>query len=114
MPLREGDTVAVFAPARLFAELEALLDRVEAVGAKVILITDALGPVLGPRVAVTLLATLSATGATREMLPSIAVIDALALAVASRLGDRAVEASALLDHFRTPFIQGGTSRETSD
>ncbi|MEV0390257.1 MurR/RpiR family transcriptional regulator [Nonomuraea sp. NPDC050643] len=110
VPLGPGDTVVMFAPARLFYELEVLLDQAEAVGAKVVLITDSLGPVLGPRVAATLLATLSATGATREMLPSIAVIDALALAVASRLGDRAVAASALLDDIRAPFIEGATGR----
>ncbi|MEV0623924.1 MurR/RpiR family transcriptional regulator [Nonomuraea sp. NPDC050404] len=108
--LRTGDAIVLFAPARLFSELEVLLDRAEAVGAKVVLITDSLGPVLGARAVATLLATLSATGATREMLASIAIIDALALAVASRLGDRAVAASALLDEVRTTFIEGGPAK----
>ncbi|MFI7135156.1 MurR/RpiR family transcriptional regulator [Nonomuraea sp. NPDC050153] len=109
VPIGAGDVIVLFAPARLFSELEVLLDRAEAVGAKVVLVTDSLGPVLGPRAVATLLATLSATGATREMLASIAVIDALALAVASRLGDRAVAASALLDEVRMSFIEDGTS-----
>ncbi len=104
VPLSADDVVAIFAPARLFKEIEVIIDHAEEVGAPVVLITDALGPALGDRVAVTLLATLSASGATRETLGSLAVVDALALAVASQLGERALETSELLARLRGHFL----------
>ncbi|WP_206282211.1 MurR/RpiR family transcriptional regulator [Streptomyces rhizosphaericus] len=114
VPLSADDVVVIFAPARLFKEIEVIIDHAEEVGAPVVLITDALGPALGDRVAVTLLATLSASGATRETLGSLAVVDALALAVASQLGERALETSELLTRLRGHFLPPNSPHDGRD
>ncbi|MEU8874066.1 hypothetical protein AB0D24_23475 [Streptomyces javensis] len=114
VPLSADDVVVVFAPVRLFREIEVIVDHTEEVGAPVVLVTDSLGPALGDRVAVTLLAPLSASGATRETLSSPAVVDALALAVASQLGERALETSELLTRLRDYFLPPNSPHDGCD
>ena len=98
--LGEGDVLVLFLPARLLADVEVALDRAEEVSAKTVLVTATLGPVLGPRVDVTLQTTLSATGLIREALVEVALVDALALQVAAGMETRAVSASAELSRLR--------------
>lgn len=98
--LAEGDVLVLFLPARLLTDVEVALDRAEEVGARTILVTATLGPVLGPRVDVILQTALSATGVIREALVEVALVDALALQVAAGMENRAVSASADLSRLR--------------
>ena len=100
--------VVLFAPARLFRELEVIIDRAEEVDARVVLVTDALAPVLGTRVAVSLPAALSPSGVVGEALSAIIVADALALSLAIRDEPRAITTSETLYRLRTAIAGAGS------
>jgi DNA-binding MurR/RpiR family transcriptional regulator len=105
LPLREGDVVAVFAPGRLLRELEVLIDHAQQVGASIILITDALLPVLGERVQVTLPAVCSPGGTPGEIFAATVVADALVLAIAAEHEQQALESSELLNRLRASLLR---------
>lgn len=98
--LTGGDVLILLLPARLLPDVEIALDHASEVGARTVLVTAALTPVLGPRVDVTLRTALSASGVIREALAEVALVDALALQVASSAEGRAVSASTELNRLR--------------
>lgn len=98
--LRAEDVVVLYAPGRLLSDMDALLQHAETVGARTILISDALGELLADRVHVTLPALDSPSGFTQEGLSSMVVTDALMLGVASRDAARSTAASELLTALR--------------
>lgn len=100
LPLKADDVVVLYAPGRLLSDMDALLQHAESVGARTILISDALGDLLADRVHVTLPALDSPSGFTQEGLSSMVVTDALMLGVASRDAARSTAASELLTSLR--------------
>lgn len=100
LPLTEGDTVVMYVPGRMLPECEVILDHAAEVGAHVVLIADSLTRQLRGRVAAILPAVHSASGLTSECLTSLALTDALLLAVAAREEERAARASERLNTLR--------------
>jgi DNA-binding MurR/RpiR family transcriptional regulator len=100
LPLKADDVIVLYAPGRLLSDMDALLQHAESVGARTILISDALGDLLADRVHVTLPALDSPSGFTQEGLSSMVVTDALMLGVASRDAARSTAASELLTSLR--------------
>jgi DNA-binding MurR/RpiR family transcriptional regulator len=98
--LSRGDVVVLFAPGRLFREFEVICDRADEVGAHVILVTDTLGPVLGPRADHVLACPLSPTGGVGEVLCQIATVDAITLCISALEEGMAVAASETLTQLR--------------
>jgi DNA-binding MurR/RpiR family transcriptional regulator len=102
--LDEGDAVVMFSPARQFREHEVILARAREVGARVLLITDSLEPVLGDQVDVVLRAVYSVSGFTGEILSSLVLTDALLLALAARDKERTAASSDKLTELRSSLI----------
>lgn len=100
-----GDVVVLYSPGRLLAEIEVVLDRVESVGARAVLISDSLGPLFADRVLVTLPSSYSAAGITGEALSSQVLTDALVLGVVSHDEARATATSTLLVDLRSALTQ---------
>lgn len=94
------DIVVVYAPGRLLADVEVVLEHAERVGAARLLVTDSLGPVLENRVDVVLTALYSGGGMASEELASIVLNDALLLAVQERDASRAAVAGETLNQLR--------------
>lgn len=105
LSLRESDVVALYVPGRLINDVHVLLDRAQAVGAPVLLFSDALLPVLADRVTLTLTAVHSGSGFTGEGLSALLLTDCLTLAVAARERDRATATSELLNSLRDALTQ---------
>ncbi|MGH3377819.1 MAG: MurR/RpiR family transcriptional regulator [Actinoallomurus sp.] len=99
--LRAEDVIVLYAPGRLLRDMDVLLTHAEAVGARTILVSDALTDVLADRVQITLPAVDSASGLTQEGLSSMLVTDCLTLGVARRDAARATATSELLTSLRT-------------
>jgi len=78
-----------------------LIEHARSVGARIVLLTDSLGSLLGERVDVVLPAVHSPSGFTGEGLSSQVVTDALVLGVATRDEKRATDTSELLTNLRT-------------
>jgi DNA-binding MurR/RpiR family transcriptional regulator len=104
LALQEGDVVIMFSPARLLREHEVILGRAGEVGARVILVTDSLEPVLGDRVDVVLRAVYSVSGFSGEILSSLVLTDALLLALAARDQARATSCAEKLTELRSSLI----------
>lgn len=101
LPLHHTDVVVLFAPGRMIPEIDVILTRARDVDAKIILISDELGPQLGDRVTVHLTAPHTPTGMTAEALTPLLISDILVQAVTAVEPDRAVEASHTLTTLRT-------------
>lgn len=110
LPLAAGDVVVLYSPSRLLPEITVLLDHASTVGAKVVLVTDSLGSLLGHRVAVVLPAVHSPSGFTGEGLSSQVITDALVLGVAARDERRSTATSELLTSLRSRL----TDKDTRD
>jgi DNA-binding MurR/RpiR family transcriptional regulator len=111
--LRESDVVALYVPGRLFNEVVVIIDHAQAVGAKVMLFSDALLPILSDRVTVGLTAVHSGSGFTGEGLSAILLTDCLALGVAARDRDRATDTSELLNSLRSALTPPETRKRTA-
>jgi DNA-binding MurR/RpiR family transcriptional regulator len=98
----------------MLPECETILDHAADVGARVILIVDSLTRKLRDRVDARLPAVHSASGLTSECLTSLALTDALLLAVAAREEDRATRASERLNTLRERLYPRGRARGTTD
>jgi DNA-binding MurR/RpiR family transcriptional regulator len=85
--LGESDTVVILTPGRMLNEHEVIVDHAQQVGARTLLITDSLGPLLEDRVDVMVRAVHSPSGFTGETLCGTLVVDVLILGLAAR--DRA-------------------------
>ncbi|WP_231644686.1 MurR/RpiR family transcriptional regulator [Sciscionella sediminilitoris] len=100
LSLTGGEALVLYAPGRMLAELEVILEHAHRVGAKVVLVSDALAARIGDRVDHALTAVHSGSGLTGECLASVLLTDALVLGVAARDQDRATAASDLLTALR--------------
>lgn len=102
--LRSDDLVALYVPGRHLVEVDVILDHAAAVGARILLFSDLLLKKLESRVDLVLLAALSPSGFTGEMLTSLVLTDALTLALATRDRERATDTSELMTQLRNPLI----------
>jgi DNA-binding MurR/RpiR family transcriptional regulator len=105
LELAAGDTVVLFSPARLLAEIEVVIHQAEAVGASIVLVSDSLGPLFEDRVHVVLPALHSTRGFTGEGLSAQVLADALLVAVAAKNEHRVTAAAELLTTIRSELIQ---------
>lgn len=104
LAVRQGDAVVIFQPGRALTELTVLIERARAVGARVVLVTDELAELYGPRVDAVLTAPHTPTGITTEALTALVVADALLLALATLDEGRAVETSHQLTALREQLL----------
>ncbi|NGO13154.1 MurR/RpiR family transcriptional regulator [Streptomyces sp. HC44] len=107
LPLTAEDTVLLYSPGRLSRDLEVVLDHAARTGADAVLVTSTLGPELRDRVRAVLQAPNSPTRLTGEILSATAVTDALVLAVAALVRDRATGTADLLDSLRSQLSGPG-------
>ncbi|MBB6350078.1 MurR/RpiR family transcriptional regulator [Nonomuraea muscovyensis] len=104
LALGHGEAVVVFQPGRKLPEIDILVDRAHAVGARVVLVSDELGGTFADRVDAVLAAPHTPTGITAEPLCGIVVADALLLALDSLDETRAVEHSHQLTALREQLL----------
>lgn len=104
LTLGQGDAVVVFQPGRMLAELNVVVERARAVGARVVFVTDELGEVFEDRVDAVLTAPHTPTGNTNEALTGLVVADALVLALTTLDETRAVEHSHQLTALREQLL----------
>lgn len=100
LSITRGSVVVIFAPARFPQELEVLIDRARAVGARTILVTHELTTRLEDAVTLTIQAPNSTTGLTAEALSSITVADVLTQGLATLDAERTVQTSHALGTLR--------------
>jgi DNA-binding MurR/RpiR family transcriptional regulator len=81
--LGKGDVLVVIAGQQVSAEINLALDRAAEVGAKVVLITDALGDALAGRVAVSVSAPIGRADLFSVDVATLALLDAFALAISA-------------------------------
>lgn len=110
LDLGQGDAVVIFQPGRGLTELTVIIERARAVGAKVVLVTDELGPVYADRVEAVLTAPHTPTGITAEGLTGLVVADALLLALTTLDETAAVETSHQLNALRQQLLDGKEQR----
>ncbi len=99
------DVVVLFAPGRLLGETQTVVQHAGKVGARIVLITDSLGPVYGGVVEVVLPAVHSPDEVTGETVTSQVVGDALALAVSAGDRERVTSTSALMTSLRAELVR---------
>ena len=100
LAIGEGDVVVVFAPLRLFREIEALLAHTRDVGAPVIVVTEALGPAVRDRAAVVITTPSSTMEAAGENFASWVVAHSLVMELATRDRSGSVAARQRLNRLR--------------
>lgn len=100
LKLQRHDVAFVFAPLRLFREVEALIDHAHAVGARVVVISEALGLSLTGKVDVVLATPQSTTNASSELTAGLLLAHALTLAVAAQTREQSVQTMELLNQLR--------------
>jgi DNA-binding MurR/RpiR family transcriptional regulator len=103
LPIRNGDSVALFAPYHQTAEVEAIVDHSKAVGASVILITEALGVSLKDRVDVVIRTPATVSSLASEMLVPQALSIALAMQMAAQDRKAAVDRGRLFNRLASRF-----------
>jgi DNA-binding MurR/RpiR family transcriptional regulator len=101
MTLRETDTVLIFAPIRLFREIDVTIDCARAVGAKVIVITEALRLALAERVDAVLTTPQTTTNSASELSAGLILGHALVLAIAADNRERSLQSLTKLNELRT-------------
>jgi DNA-binding MurR/RpiR family transcriptional regulator len=106
MALARDDVVVVYAPLRMFREIEAVTGHAKRVGAPVIAISETLGPVLRDRVDVLLETPPSAPSAVDENLAGLLIAHALTLELARRDHVGSVVARQLLAQLRSEIAGG--------
>jgi len=104
LALRQNDCVVIFQPGRVLSDLTVLIERAQAVGARVVLVTEGLGESLGSRVDAVLTAPHTPTGMTSETLTALVVADALLLALTTLDEPRAVDTSHQLTVLREQLL----------
>lgn len=94
------DVVVVFAPLRLFREIDVLLDQASEVGAPVVVVTEAVGESVGDRAQAVLTTPPSTSGSASENLASWLVAHALSMELAARDRTGSVAAHQRLNRLR--------------
>ena len=96
LAMAPGDVLVLIAYAPLYREVRVALERAEALGLPIVLISDSLGTILDGRVAVTLDVPRGRADHLALHSATLVMIEALVLGVAARNRDRALDA---LDEF---------------
>lgn len=107
-----GDVVLMLAYAPLYREVTQVLDRAEAVGAPVVLISDSLGPLVVPRVAELLPMPRGRAEHLATHAGTMALIEALVLGLAARDRGSAVDALDRLSTLRSRIDRDWLKRGT--
>lgn len=100
-PLTSEDVLVVIVFRWCSHDIEVALDHAAKVGTKVVLITDTLGEALADRTTVSISAPAGDTTAFRIQANTLAIVEALALAVAAQSRDTSLAAMTELDELRT-------------
>jgi DNA-binding MurR/RpiR family transcriptional regulator len=112
MAFAPGDVVLMLAYAPLYREITQTLDRAEAVGAPVVLISDSLAPLVGDRVAEVLPMPRGRAGHLATHAGTMALIEALILGLAARDPDGGVDALDRLSTLRSQIDRDWLKRGT--
>lgn len=112
MAFAPGDVVLMLAYAPLYREVTQVLERAEAVGAPVVLISDSLGPLVGARVAEVLPMPRGRAEHLATHAGTLALIEALILGLAARDRDGAVDALDRLSTLRSQIDRDWLKRGT--
>jgi DNA-binding MurR/RpiR family transcriptional regulator len=104
--LRAGDALVVFAPVRLFQEIDAALARAREVGAGTVVVSEALGLTLRGRVDVVVSTPGTTHNSASELAAGLLVAQSLALQLAHRDRDRSLDRLQELDRLRTRVVGG--------
>ena len=103
LPLAADDCVVLFAPYHQTDEVEVLVDHARAVGAPVILITEALGVSLGERVEVVIRTPATISTLTSEMLVPQALAFAITMQLASQNKSASIGNAELFNQLASTF-----------
>ena len=101
-----ADAVVIVAPLRYFREIDVVLSRAQDVGARTVLITEALGLSLEGRVDVVLQTPQSTLGLASEITVPLVLARAISLEIAARHRERALESHRLLNELRSHAVGG--------
>jgi DNA-binding MurR/RpiR family transcriptional regulator len=104
LTMRRGDAVVVMDHGRVYREVEVTLDRANAVGSPIILMTDTLGPELASRVDVVLQAPRGRIGDLGSVVSTMVVLEALLLGLASRDRGPSLAALEALNELRAQIV----------
>ncbi|MFC4561682.1 MurR/RpiR family transcriptional regulator [Nocardiopsis mangrovi] len=104
LELRADDVVVVFAPVRQFRELSVVIEHADAVGAKVVVVTESLGMALASKVHAVLSTPQSTTTAANEVTAGLVLAHALTLSVASATRETAVDTLRLVNRLRASVV----------
>lgn len=104
LPLSEQDAVVVVAPLRHFREIDVVVEHAHAVGAPVVMITEALGMVFEGRVEAVLHTPQTTLGLASELITAMALACGLSLEIASRNRERAISTYTLVNQLRSQVV----------
>ena len=112
--IAQGDVVVMLAYAPLYREVEVILDHAAEVGARVVLISDSLGPLVGGRVEVVLPVPRGRSDHLALHGATLVLIEALSLGLAARDRTGAIETLDKLSRLRgridRDWLKRGTRR----
>ena len=112
LAMRAGDVLVLIAYAPLYREVRVVLERAEALGLPVVLISDSLGPILAGRVAVTLDVPRGRSEHLALHSATLVMIEALVLGLSARNRDRALDTLDEFASLRAAIDSGWTKRGT--
>ena len=112
LAMRAGDMLVLIAYAPLYREVRVVLERAEALGMPVLLISDSLGPVLEGRVAVTLDVPRGRSEHLALHSATLVMIEALILGLSARDPNRALDTLDEFASLRAAIDSGWTKRGT--
>ena len=112
LAMRAGDVLVLIAYAPLYREVRVVLERAEALGLPVVLISDSLGPILEGRVAVTLDVPRGRSEHLALHSATLVMIEALVLGLSARNRDRALDTLDEFASLRAAIDSGWTKRGT--
>ncbi|QYN18982.1 MurR/RpiR family transcriptional regulator [Amycolatopsis sp. DSM 110486] len=98
--LTEQDVVVLVVHEKVTVEIEVALDHCREVGAKVILVTDTLGEALRDRVSIVLTTPAGSSQMYKMQTTTLALFEALTLAIAAQQQEPALHAMALMNRLR--------------
>jgi DNA-binding MurR/RpiR family transcriptional regulator len=104
LSIQPGHLVVMCAPHRWLTDMKTLIRRANQVGAKVLLITDSLAPILGKDVDLTLPAQFNNIGLAYEGLASFYVVDCLLATLAQRDPERVSRQAEELADLRAELV----------
>jgi DNA-binding MurR/RpiR family transcriptional regulator len=104
LSFRRGDALVLLTYEALDDDSAATLERAGELDLPVVLVTDSLGAALADRVAASLSAPRSRAGSLSTVTSTVAILDALLLAIAARDRDRALEGLGELNRLRERVV----------